>query len=96
VTTIHFADVVAAVTMQRHLRTSQAAKMLATINHAEKCWVAEFLRCLYLSGNRILINVWANIPGIWITITTMILQAAPKLSEFPAGISQLGDCSIYH
>ena len=86
---------VAAATTQRHLGTIYAVGLLATINATKKCWVALFLRRLYPSGSRIVIEDWGSIMGVQITISIRLLQEAPKLSDFPAGVWQTCDCSIH-
>jgi hypothetical protein len=86
---------VAAATMHRQLRTICAVGLMATINHPKKHWVAEFYRRLYPSGSSNVIDDWGNIMGVRTTISLRLLQAAPQLSDFLAGVWQTGDCSIH-
>jgi len=43
----------------------------------------------------IVIKDWGDIMGIETTISIRLIPAAPKLSNFPAGVWQTGDCSIH-
>jgi hypothetical protein len=86
---------VAVATMHRQLGTICAVGLMATINHPKKDWVAEFNRRLYPSGSSNVINAWGNIMCVRTTISIWLLQAAPKLTDFLAGVWQTGDCSIH-
>jgi len=86
---------VGAATTHRRVGTICAVGLLATINNAKKRWVASLYRHLYPSGSSIVIEDWGNITGVWTTITNRLLQAAPMLSDYPAGVWQTGDCSIH-
>jgi hypothetical protein len=84
-----------AATTQRRLGTICAIGLLATINDAIQDWAAYFHHHLYPSGSSIVIEDWGNITGVRTTISIRLLQAAPKLWDFPAGVWQTGDCSIH-
>jgi hypothetical protein len=85
----------AAATTHRRLGTICAVGLLTTINNTKMRWVAYFHRCLDLSCSSIVIDDWGNITGVQTTISIRLHQAAPKLSDFPAGLWQISDCSIH-
>jgi hypothetical protein len=68
--------------------------LLATLYYTKGSWVAAFHRRLYPSSSGILTEDWGNITGLPTSISIRHLQAAPKLSDFPAGVWQTGDCSF--
>jgi hypothetical protein len=84
-----------AATMHRCLGTICAVGLLATINNTKERWVAYFHRFLDPSGSSIVIDDWGNITGVQTTISIRLHEAARKLSDFPAGLWQTGDCSIH-
>jgi len=83
-------------TAHRRLGTRCAVSLLAMMNDAKKCWVVEFNRHLYPTGSRILIDDLGHITGVRPTLSIRRLPAAPKLSDFPAGIWQTNNCSIHN
>jgi len=85
---------IAAATMNRILDTRCTVGLLAIMNNTRNIWVIQFQRHLYPSSSSSVIEDWGNIPGARTAVSSSLLLAAQQLSDIPAGMLQIGNCSI--
>jgi len=85
----------AAPTMHRRLGARYAIGLLVMMNDAIMRSVVSFHHFLHPAGSSNVIKNRGTFLGMLTAISITLLQAVPKLSDFPAEVWQAGDCSIH-